>query len=150
MVAVRLQRQHQFIWRVSITFLLFCAFAAPIQFHVEWYRLWSHRDSSWMGKALSTGPLYFYAVILCIEAFLRLEHFPKLVNHDNRIWFLRLFLLVPIVVFVLQFLISPHYATGAPIALEERYVQFLTGLTSFILATLVHWIITRQEVRRIL
>ena len=65
----RVARQRRFAIRVTITFLLFCAVAAPFQFHIDWYARWSSNSAAWLKEALKSGPLYFYAFILCIEAF---------------------------------------------------------------------------------
>lgn len=90
-------------------------------------------------EVLRSGPIYFYALILCIEANLRLEHYPKLLFNERRVYFLRCVLWIPILVFLLQYFVSPYYhGTSQTLPPLEQTVQLMTGVLAFVLSTLVH------------
>lgn len=146
--AARAARQRRYWLRVGLTFLLFSLFAAPLEIHVDWYAKWASNQPDWVLQVLGRGPLYFFAFTLCMEAILRLENHPHLVSTDNRVWFLRLALLAPGVVFFFQYFVARHYANGPPPVLE-RYVQVLTAAIAMFLAWIVHHIVTQQEARKI-
>ena len=145
----RKQRQRVFSYRVTLTFVVFCLFAAPLQFHIDWYSGLTNGNPHWFSSALKSAPLYFYALILSIEAFLRLEHYPSLLKHDKRIILLRILLVLPIFVFIMEFFVTPYYRSSNSLPNFEQWAQVLTGLIAFFLSTLVHKEITRQEIRRI-
>ncbi len=145
----RKERQKFFAFRVTVTFVVFCLVAAPLQFHIDWYSSLTNGTTDWLSSSLKSAPLYFYALVLCIEAFLRLEHYPNLLSKDRRVFALRLFLVVPIIAFIFQFFVSPFYSSQNALPIIEQWIQLLTGGVAFILSTLVHKEITKQELRRI-
>ena len=145
----RRSRQIGFLWRVTITFLLFCLVAAPFQFHVEWYALWTGSDSEWLSKALQSGPLYFYAVTLCIEAYFRIEHYLSDVRKDIRIFMLKMALCLPLLAFVFEYFVSEHYRSSAPLDDWVRAVQLGTAFAAFLLSTITHYVVSSTEARGI-
>jgi TRAP-type uncharacterized transport system fused permease subunit len=145
----RIQRQRMFKFRVTLTFVAFCLVAAPLQFHIDWYSGFSNGKADWLSASLKSAPLYFYALVLCIEAFLRLEHYPSLLKNDRRVILLRLFLLVPVLAFLFQYFVTPFYKNAQPLPEIELWIQMITGSIAFMLSTLVHKEIIKQEIRRI-
>ena len=146
----RQKRQRTFYLRVTANFILFCVIAVPLQFHVSWYADLTSATPNGFAKILMSGPMYFYALILCLEGNLRLEHYPKLLYDDRRIYFLRILLLGPPIVAFFQYYITPYYkSVDQLIPMPEQVVQIMTGLTALTLSTIVHHQVVTHELRRI-
>lgn len=95
--------------------------------------------------------MYFYAVTLSLEALLRLGHYPKLASGGLPIHLLRLLLLVPLVIFGLQYFVTPLYRENqAPLPVAEQVLQIGTGVAAFLVSTIVHHHVVRREMKRIL
>jgi hypothetical protein len=147
--AARSNRQRAFYFRVTANFLVFCLLAAPLSFHVSWYGGLTNASADWFSSALASGPLYFYAFVLCLEANLRLEHYPSLLFNDWRKYLLRVLLLVPLLLAGSQYFISPYYrAVGAPLPYFERVTQMSTAFLALVLSTVVHHFVASFETQR--
>lgn len=68
-----------FAWRLFL-FVLFALVAAPLEFNVKWFATWSIDGvaaSDALRKTLSDGALFFYAVVMAVEALFRIEMHPE-------------------------------------------------------------------------
>lgn len=150
-ISDRQRRQRRFYIRFTTNFVIFCLVAAPLQFHIQWYGNLTNSKPEWLGISLRSGPIYFYAIILCIEALLRLEHYNKSSTNEIKVFILRWLLLFPPFVFIMQYFVTPWYkSTMSSIPNIEKVVQILTGITAFVLSTVIHHLISKQEIKRIL
>lgn len=146
----RQKRQQTFFFRITANFVLFCLVAVPLQFHIQWYENLFGHNKDWLTTILRSGPMYFYALILCIESNLRLEHYPYLLFGDRRIYLLRLILLIPIIIFGGQYFISPLYRdVCVPLPTYEQVLQIGVGIFAFLLSTITHLLVTSQETKKI-
>ena len=148
----RKKKQQAFYFRVTANFILFCLVAAPLQFHMGWYSnlISSNSSPDWLEKLLRSGPMYFYSLILCLEGNLRLEHYPRLLFGDRRIYFLRLLLIIPIAIFALQYFATDLYRnTTTMLPFWEQGIQLGAGVFSCILSILVNHVVANQEMKRI-
>lgn len=66
------------IWRMFL-FLFFAALAAPLEYHVKWIAPWTRGMVAFeqaVNDPLVHGSLFFYSVIVAIEALFRIEMHP--------------------------------------------------------------------------
>lgn len=66
------------IWRIFL-FALFALFAAPLEYHVAWFAPWSRSGGpvlDALASPLTHGALFFYSVIIAVEALFRIEMHP--------------------------------------------------------------------------
>ncbi len=69
-----------FGWRLAL-YVIFVLIAAPLQYHVEWFAGWQRHNEvlqSAMQSPLVRGELFFYSVILVVEAAFRIAGRPEL------------------------------------------------------------------------
>ena len=143
-------RQRSFYFRVTANFVIFCLFIVPLQFHTQWYGQIFGNDKGWLSNILRSGPMYFYALTLCIEANLRLEHYRDLLFRDWRIYSLRLLIFLPPSVFFMQYFISPLYKNESiSLPTYEEVIQIGMGISAFIFSTIAHVLIVSLEKKRI-
>lgn len=71
-------KKSLFLWRFFL-FIMFILFAAPLEYHVEWLKVFFREPMTFrvaIDSPLSHGALIFYSVIVAIEAWFRLEMHP--------------------------------------------------------------------------
>ena len=95
--------------RGFIAFVLFLILAAPIEFNLALYFGEAH-------AALIHGVLYFFAIIVAIESFMRLVNHPDMAGRPLT-FFLKCLLWVPVVAFVVDFM--PKRFGGNPTAIGQ-------------------------------
>jgi len=114
-----------------MAFLLFLLLAAPLEFNLAAY--FGEAD-----RALLNGALYFFAVTVAIESWMRLETHPELAGGAG-VFFLKLLLLVPIGLFVLDFV--PKRFGGNPAAAGQWQFQGRAALLAGLAALVTHAIV---------
>jgi len=132
-------------WRV-VLFLTFTLVAVPSEFHVRWWMDWQkngHGVSEAVQAQLVSGALFFYSVIIVVEALVRLEMHPGLaVRPEIRaLRYCAALLLIPFVGFLINGVQTPLASTGIE-------VQWFTAFLSLVLATIVHTYISQVETIR--
>ncbi len=142
------RRQRTFYIQVTANFAIFCLVAAPLQFYIQCYGNLTNLKTEWLGTVLKSGPLYFYAIILCIEALLRLEHYHELLKNEIKVLVLRRLLLIPLFVFMMQYLVTPWYRRTASLPNIEKVAQILMGITAFVLSTYIHHLVSKEEIKK--
>ncbi len=145
----RKRRQRYFMVKVTIAFIIFCLIAAPLQFIFDWYSTWRDGEPTWLSGTLRTGLLFFYALTLCIEAFFRLERYPQHKEKDFRILILKLALFLPVLIFLFEYFVSSQYRSPENLSFSMQFLQVSAALSALLLSTIVHYIVTRQEMRSI-
>jgi hypothetical protein len=117
--------------RGFIAFFLFLFLAAPIEFNLALY-------FGEIQGALIHGVLYFFAVIVAIESFMRLVTHPEIAGRPA-VFFLKALLLVPVVLFVIDFV--PKRFGGNPTAMGQWKYQERAALFAAFCAVITHMII---------
>lgn len=125
----------------NLLFLLFTALAAPIEFHIRWL-LEMKKDKPLavaINEPLVSGALFFYSIIVIVEALIRLETHPAgLKRPATRA------LKIVCILFLLPFAI---FLTNADSPLSGLWIswQWTIAILSFCLSVIVHAYISRVE-----
>lgn len=146
---IQQKRQQGFYFRVTTNFVVFCLLAVPLRFHLQWFGNLLAKKPDWLSLAFRSGPMYFYAITLCLESILRLEYYPELLYERRLVYLLRwLMILLSSLIFA-YYLLSPTYKNGAPllITINEQVNQIGTGVLALALSTLAHHYVTKQEMK---
>lgn len=125
--------------------MLFTAFAAPLQFYLDWYS--GYRDSHQLVEAMALsllgGILYFYSVTVSAEAYLRVDTHPELDPKDGINYGIKILCIPPFIAFMFEYLIhgyrNPHPDQQA------LWSQVWLALYSFGVTSISHYKILQSE-----
>jgi hypothetical protein len=137
--------------------VLFAGAIAPLEYHFQWAHLWFQTPTLGAFLApLPSGLLYFYALILAIEALLVRFTSPDIAEVSG-MWVVELMLYVPIAMFIFGYIVSGHYPTpwnhhAAIIAPspDELTVQWITAVWALAGSLVIHAAAIKFEARRLL
>ena len=151
------KRQQIFLFKAFGLFVVFSLLIAPLEYHFEWYHsLAAMKYSTWLGALINPLPsavLYFYAIIIAFEALLFLAIYPEISSCSWKMKLVQILLWVPVVVFVLEYFVSPHYsrpgeAIPTNIPIQAAALQCLTAVAALILSLIVHTVSFYFEAKR--
>ena len=147
------ERRIKHFTKVSFSFWVFVLIAAPLDIHYQWINLFYFDETDWVEKFLKSGAIYFYAIILSMESHLRVSNTylteKERKKLDMSIFTMKWLLLVPILIFIIQFFVSPYYRTNTNIPEAERIVQLGTGFLAILLSYIVNHSVLKQETSKI-
>jgi hypothetical protein len=148
--------QRTFCLKAGTIFVLFAFLIAPLEYHIQWCNYWYQSNPLWeaLVNPLPSGLLYFYAVIMAIEALSILTSSPE-VNDVQYMFVVRLALYASIVSFFVGYIVSGHYparwnnhkAIKAPSEGELEW-QWITGIWAFGCSVIVHTAAIKFESRK--
>jgi hypothetical protein len=129
-------------WYRNILFFLFTALAAPLEFHIHWFLGLTKRGRPFVeaiNEPLVSGTLFFYSVIVVVEAFMRLETHPADLKRPGT--------LALKILCGLLFLPFLGFLTNVDSPLRGRWIHFQwgTALLSFFVAIIVHLYISKVD-----
>jgi hypothetical protein len=111
-----------------VAFVMFLVVAAPLEFNLAMFYGETNR-------ALLHGALYFFAVTIAVESLMRLETHPE-IAHRTSVSLLKLLLLFPIILFVVDFL--PRRFGGNPNYIGLWKFQVPAAVSASILTLVTH------------
>ncbi len=125
-----------------VLFFLFTALAAPLEYHVGWFMALTKKHAPfWQAihEPLVSGALFFYSVIVVLEAFITLEMYPEQADRVE----------VKILKILSFLLVIPFaaYLTNIGSTLDGAWItaQWALALASFLISVVAHAYITRVE-----
>ncbi len=121
--------------RTFLYFLIFVCLAAPLEFHLALY--YGHS-----ADAMLRGALYYFAVIVSIEALFRLATHPEVAG-TLPIVGLRLLCAIPIAMFTLEVL--PLAAHSGGVFSTEPRGQVAAAIIAIVGALIAHYVIVLIE-----
>lgn len=150
--------QVKFIFHAFLVFFIFSILVAPLEYHFHWIHTWAQTQFGSLSEALLhpllSGLLYFYSLIVAIEALSVLATYPDVVAHVRGMYWVMWFLGVPIFMFLFFYMASGNYPTPwnspRPTTIPDLALtlQWVTAVVALALSLVVHLAAIRFESRR--
>jgi hypothetical protein len=140
-----MDRGGQMFYRV-VLFIIFSILAAPLEYHIKWAEPWVKGEASFfeaVERPLVSGMLFFYSVIITVEALMHLAAYPQVATR-LAVRLIKLcgypLSIVPFFLYILRGLHEP---------LDDGWLtfQWCVAATSLLLAVIIHTYTAKIDMR---
>jgi hypothetical protein len=126
--------------RVWVYYALFILLAAPLELHLYFWGGIGTHDHALMVRPLSEALIYFYAVILAMEAAFRVAHNPEVFRGKSRTMYINFGCLAVALLFVVHYLnvLQPEIRAGHdvegtwPLQIVATVIAIGVSITTYI------------------
>jgi hypothetical protein len=129
-------------WYRNILFFLFVILAAPLEYHVHWFIGLTQKGENFVqaiNEPLISGALFFYSIIVVVEAIIRIDTHPTAINRPavKSLKVVCMLLVIPFAGFLTNI--------NSPLGGWWIFFQWVTAVLSFAIAAIVHGYISKIE-----